>query len=140
MAKYITLDNLSTFLTQLKDKDLAPRSWVAKTTVNAWSRVLSFKGYQSFILTVTFSQSSQASTHTYMVTTGSNHGNIVQIGYNGYSSNSGIKVRLTSDSGYFIELQNPYGYNGATTVNAYCKLTRLDADVLRAGRGRDPKW
>ena len=132
MAKYITLDNLSTFLTQLKDKDLAPRSWIAKTTVNAWSRVVSFNGYQSFILTVTFDQSSQASTHTYMVSTGYQCGKITQLFYNGYSGNSAIKVRLTQDSNhkYFIELQNPYGYNGASIVNAYCKLTRLDAHNL----------
>jgi hypothetical protein len=108
-------------------------SWTATTTVSSWSRICKINNYTNTILTINFSQNSQAAMYSFLINTSYGLGMIYQIGYNGsWTSNvSGIQVRLTMNTGnsnteYYIEVMNTYGYNSASTVQFACRATTLD--------------
>ena len=98
-------------------------TWNATTTKSAWSRIMSMSSNSNVILTINFSQSSQASSHTYFVNTNYGTARIAQIMYGGYQHNSNPQVRVTksSETSFHVEVYNTYGYNGATTITFGCK-------------------
>lgn len=98
-------------------------TWNATTTKSAWSRIMSMGSDSNVILTINFSQNSQASSHTYFVNTNYGTARIAQIMYGGYQYNSNPQVRVTKSSETFfhVEVYNTYGYNGATTITFGCK-------------------
>ena len=103
-------------------------SWLAKYRINNWSRIIKIDNYSNILLAINFSQMYQASNHLYLISTGHGCGNIVQLGANGYSSNSAIKIRLTENTAtsYNVEIYSTYGYNGATELSINCNYTRID--------------
>ena len=98
-------------------------TWTAVTTKSAWSRIMNMSSDSNVILTIEFSQSSQASSHTYFVNTNYGTARIAQIMYGGYQYNSNPQVRVTksSETSFHVEVYNTYGYNGATTISFGCK-------------------
>lgn len=105
-------------------------SWSAKYRINNWSRIIKIGSYSNILLAINFSQMYQASNHLYLISTGYGCGNIVQLGANGYSSNSAIKIRLTENTAtsYNVEIYSTYGYNGATELSIDCNYTRIDGN------------
>lgn len=105
-------------------------SWSAKYRINNWSRIIKIGSYSNILLAINFSQTYQASNHLYLISTGYGCGNIVQLGANGYSSNSAIKIRLTENTAtsYNVEIYSTYGYNGATELSINCNYTRIDGN------------
>ena len=105
-------------------------SWSSKYRINNWSRIIKIDNYSNILLAINFSQNSQASNHLYLISTGYGCGNIVQLGANGYSSNSAIKIRLTENTAtsHNIEIYSTYGYNGATELSINCNYTRIDGN------------
>ena len=105
-------------------------SWLAKYRINNWSRIIKIDNYSNILLAINFSQNSQASNHLYLISTGYSCGNIVQLGANGYSSNSAIKIRLTENTAtsHNVEIYSTYGYNGATELSIDCNYTRIDGN------------
>lgn len=105
-------------------------SWSAKYRINNWSRIIKIDNYSNILLAINFSQNSQASNHLYLISTGYGCGNIVQLGANGYNSNSAIKIRLTENTAtsHNVEIYSTYGYNGATELSINCNYTRIDGN------------
>ena len=105
-------------------------SWSAKYRINNWSRIIKIDNYSNILLAINFSQNSQASNHLYLISTGYSCGNIVQLGANGYNSNSAIKIRLTENTAtsHNVEIYSTYGYNGATELSINCNYTRIDGN------------
>ena len=105
-------------------------SWSAKYRINNWSRIIKIDNYSNILLAINFSQNSQASNHLYLISTGYGCGNIVQLGANGYNSNSAIKIRLTENTAtsHNVEIYSTYGYNGATELSTNCNYTRIDGN------------
>ena len=105
-------------------------SWNVSTKVGTYSKLLRIEGLSNILLSVILSQNSQASSHLYLISTGYDIARIIQIGANGYSSQSGAKIRITlANSTYMtfdVELLNSYGYNSATTLNVSCRAVRCD--------------
>lgn len=103
-------------------------SWIAKYRVNSWSRIMKIDSYSNILLSINFSQNSQASNHLYLISTGFGSGNIIQLGANQYGSNYAIKVRLTenTNTSYNVEIFSTYGYNGATELSINCKYIKMD--------------
>lgn len=105
-------------------------SWSAKYRINNWSRIIKIDNYSNILLAINFSQNSQASNHLYLISTGYSCGNIVQLGTNGFNSNSAIKIRLTENTAtsHNVEIYSTYGYNGATELSINCNYTRIDGN------------
>lgn len=105
-------------------------SWSAKYRINNWSRIIKIDNYSNILLAINFSQNSQASNHLYLISTGYSCGNIVQLGTNGFNSNSAIKIRLTENmaTSHNVEIYSTYGYNGATELSINCNYTRIDGN------------
>ena len=105
-------------------------SWSAKYRINNWSRIIKINNYSNILLAINFSQNSQASNHLYLISTGYGCGNIVQLGANGFNSNSAIKIRLTENTAtsHNVEIYSTYGYNGATELSINCNYTRIDGN------------
>lgn len=103
-------------------------SWMAKYKVNNWSRILKIDGYSNVFLAINFSQDSQASNHLYLISTGYNSANIIQLGANNFGGNSGVRIRLTENSAtsHNVEIYSTYGYNGATEIGITCNYTKVD--------------
>lgn len=107
------------------------KAWAAVTTKSAWSRILTISGYSNLLLSICFSQNTQASQHLYLISLGWRTATVVQLGYNNYSSNSteSIRITYTADTTFHVEVNNSYGYNGATSITFGCRATVLDSDV-----------
>ena len=105
-------------------------SWSAKYRINNWSRIIKIDNYSNILLVINFLQNGQASNHLYLISTGYDCGNIVQLGANGFSNNSAIKIRLTknTEASYNVEIYSTYGYNGATELSINCNYTRIDGN------------
>ena len=105
-------------------------SWLAKYRINNWSRIIKIDNYSNILLAINFSQMYQASNHLYLISTGYGCGNIVQLGANGFSNNSAIKIRLTENTelSYNVEIYSTYGYNGATELSINCNYIRIDGN------------
>ena len=105
-------------------------SWLAKYRINNWSRIIKIDNYSNILLVINFSQADQASNHLYLISTGYGCGNIVQLGANGYNSNSAIKIRLTENTAtsHNVEIYSTYGYNGATELSINCNYIRIDGN------------
>lgn len=105
-------------------------SWSAKYRINNWSRIIKIDNYSNILLAINFAQNNQASNHLYLISTGYGCGNIVQLGANGYNSNSAIKIRLTENTAtsHNVEIYSTYGYNGATELSINCNYTRIDGN------------
>lgn len=103
-------------------------SWVARYRINNWSRILKIDSYSNVLLSINFSQNSQASNHLYLVSTGYSSANIIQLGANNFGGNSGVRIRLTENSStsHNVEIYSTYGYNGATEINITCNYTKVD--------------
>lgn len=102
--------------------------WTTIYKVNNWSRIIKINGYSNVLLSINFEQSSQASNHLYLISTGYNKANIIQIGANNFSQNSEIKIRVTESSAdvHYVEIYSSYGYNGATDISVKCNYLKLD--------------
>lgn len=105
-------------------------SWSVKYRINNWSRIIKIDNYSNILLAINFSQNSQASNHLYLISTGYSCGNIVQLGTNGFNSNSAIKIRLTENraTSHNVEIYSTYGYNGATELSINCNYIRIDGN------------
>ena len=97
--------------------------WTATTQVGTWSALCKTTAYVSFILSISMNQNSQCGYDTFLVSTGWESARIYQLGGNGYTDNSGYKLRLVKESGtqYTLEIKNDYGYNGAKTLDIECR-------------------
>lgn len=102
--------------------------WTTIYKVNNWSRIIKINGYSNVLLSIDFDQSSQASNHLYLISTGYNTANIIQIGANNFHINYGIKIRVTESSAdvHYVEIYSSYGYNGATDISVKCNYLKLD--------------
>lgn len=99
--------------------------WTAVTTVNQWSRILTINSSKcNVILSTTWSQSSQASAHLYLISIGYQTAKIIQLGCGEYKHNYAIKIRITCESGpaYHIEVFNDYNYYDTTTISVPCRI------------------
>lgn len=99
------------------------KAWTAVTTKNTWSRIMTIGANSNVILTICFSQNSQASAHGYFISTGWNCARIMQTMMGGYSNNSTPQVRVTKtdETTFHVEVYNTYGYNGATSISFGCR-------------------
>ena len=106
-------------------------TWNASTTVNAWSRIMNMTCNSNIILTISFSQNSQASSHTYFISTNYGTATVTQTMYGGYKYNYNTQIRITKsgECSFHVEVNNPYGYNSATSVTFYCKAILLSGNV-----------
>lgn len=102
--------------------------WTTIYKVNNWSRIIKINGYSNVLLSINFDQSSQASNHLYLISTGYNKANIIQLGANNFNINYGIKIRVTESSAsvHYVEIYSSYGYNGATDISVKCNYLKLD--------------
>ena len=102
--------------------------WVARPKVGVYSKLCRIEKYGNVLLSVKLDQNSQASSHLYLISTGYDTANIVQLGANLYGSNSAAKIRLTQQghSSFDVEILNDYGYNGATSTAVECNVIRCD--------------
>lgn len=101
-------------------------TWDCPTTVGTWSRICSISKYSSIILSIIFSQTNQASLHTYLISSGYDSANITQIGYNNYGHHFDAEIRITknTNTSYYIEVLNKYGN---TTLLLGCKAIIIDS-------------
>lgn len=109
--------------------------WANTVTVGSWSSIcLLPASYGAYILTITFSQNSEASCNTYLVNTGYACAQIVQLNSTDFGVNYSQQIRVTQNGSSwtqnFIEVLEPFGYNGATTLNIRCALNRVDNSTI----------
>lgn len=102
--------------------------WTTIYKVNNWSRIMKIDGYANILLSINFSQSSQASNHLYLISTGYTKANIVQLGANNFDLNHRIKIRATESSAFvhYVEIYSSYGHNGSTDISIKCNYLKLD--------------
>ena len=103
-------------------------TWTSNTKVGSYSKLCRISGYANVLLSVNLSQSSQASNHLFLISTGYGRANIIQLGANNYSGNSSVKMRVTSaDATHFdVEILNSFGYNNAEYLSVGCKAIKCD--------------
>lgn len=103
-------------------------TWTSNTKVGSYSKLCRISDYANVLLSVNLSQNSQASNHLFLISTGYNQANIIQLGANNYSGNSSVKMRVTrADAIHFdVEILNSFGYNNAEYLSVGCKAIKCD--------------
>ena len=110
-----------------KDADIVIR-WENPIEIGKYSRICKLSNYGTGLLALVFNQSSQASAHTYLVGTSYGNASITQLGSNGYTANYQQIIRIVqgdSPTEFNVEVYEPYGYNGATTLYLNCTYIPL---------------
>ena len=105
-------------------------AWTCTTTVSKWSRICYISGsYASYLISISQSQNSQATSSTFIVNIGYGSATISQIAASGYTSNNTPQVRVVKNtsnlSSAYIEFYNSFGYNSATTLPIKCQAIKL---------------
>lgn len=87
--------------------------WDAVCTIGLWSKILNITGYTSILLSCQWGRTAQVILNTYLITTGYQHAKIIQLNSNGYPSNAGVELRVTSsDTNKFcVEVLNNHSTN-----------------------------